>query len=136
MGRSGRRVSGWAVIAAAVAASVTSSARAAPFHLPGRRPLPAIPTEGPWLVRAGATLDIYANLGKRPLPLQAHICLRTHPGGSPRVELQLEGRSPIDLQGCSSLYLLLGPGERIALHEPGPDDATGTYKLELSSPLK
>ena len=52
------------------------------------------------------------------------------------MELQVIGRPPIDVQGCQSLYLLIGPGERLAIANPNPIDVSGTYKLDMQAQLK
>jgi hypothetical protein len=52
------------------------------------------------------------------------------------VDLRQGGRAPVEIQGCQSLYLLLAPGDRIALAAPGPTDAAGTYRFDLQGQLK
>ncbi len=127
----------WAAAVAATAALMAAAcATALPIHLPGHHPKPAIPTEGPWFVRAGQVQDVYANTGKKPLALEAYLCVTPGPAGDPHVDLRQGGHSPIELEGCQSLYLLLAPGDRIALADPGPVDAAGTYRLDLQGQLK
>lgn len=127
----------WAAAVAATAALMaTACASALPIHLPGHHPKTVVPTEGPWFVRAGEVQDLYANTGKKPLALDAYVCVTPGPAGAPRVDLHQGVRAAIELQGCQSLYLLLAPGDRIALGAPGPTDATGTYKLDLQGQLK
>lgn len=127
----------WAGIGAATLALSAIGAPAFALHLPGKHAKAAIAAnEGPWLVHAGATQDIYANTGKKPLSLQAYICTRPEGPGAPRVELELQGRAPIEIQGCSSVYLFLGSGERMALYNPGSADIAGSYKLDLQGQVK
>jgi hypothetical protein len=123
-----------AAITAAMIAAVPASAL--PLHLPGHRPKVVVPTEGPWFVRAGQVQDIYANTGKKPVALQAAVCLTPGSGGDPHVNLLQGGRPPIELQGCQSLYLELSPGDHIALADTGSTDAAGTYKFDLQGQLK
>ena len=119
------------VLAAALPAS------ASPLHLPGKKAKAIAPAnEGAWIVHAGATQDIYANLAKTSRSLQANVCTRGPGLAAPRVELQVVGRAPIDIQGCTSLYLLLGPGERLSIANPNPADVSGTYKLDLEAQPK
>ncbi|HEY5412208.1 MAG TPA: hypothetical protein VIJ94_15920 [Caulobacteraceae bacterium] len=132
----GRAQVGAGIGAAALALSATG-APAFAVHLPGRHVKAAVAAnEGPWFVRAGATQDIYANTGKKALSLQAYICTRPEGAGAPRVELEVQGRAPIEIQGCSSVYLLLSSGERMALYNPGAADVTGSYKFDLQSQVK
>ena len=121
---------------AAAALMVAAPASALPIHLPGHRPKAVVPTEGPWFVRAGQVQDLYANTGKKPLAVQANFCVAPASGAAPRVSLLQGGREPIEILGCQSLYLELAPGDRIALADAGPSDATGTYKLDLQGQLK
>ena len=136
MGHRIGRPSRAAAVAATAALMAAACAAASPVHLPGHKAKAAVPTEGPWIVHAGQVHDIYANTDKKPLALQAYFCVTAGVSGAPRVDLQQAGRSPIEIQGCQSLYLLLGPGDRIALADLGPTDATGTYKLDLQGQLK
>lgn len=136
MGHRIERPSRAAAVAAIAALMAAASAAALPIHLPGHHAKATVPTEGPWIVHAGQVHDIYANTEKKPLALLAYFCVTPGASGAPRVDLQQVGRSPIELQGCQSLYLLLAPGDRIALADPGPTDATGTYKLDLQGQLK
>lgn len=127
----------WASAAMAAAASMSAApASALAVHLPGHHPKVVVPTEGPWLVRAGQVQDLYANTGHKSLALQAYFCVTPKPGPAPQVDLLQGGRTPIEIQGCQSLYLLLAPGDRIALAASGSVDATGTYKLDLQGQLK
>ena len=127
------KATGLGLMAAALAAAC---ACATPLHLPGRHAKVVVPTEGPWFVRAGQVQDIYANTGSKPLAMQTYLCLTPKPGAASRVALVIAGRAPMDIEGCSSLYLLLTPGERIAISNPGPVDAIGTYKLDLQGQAK
>ena len=131
---------GWAVGLAATLGLVLAAApraSALPIHLPGKKAKAvALANEGAWIVHAGATEDIYANLAKTSRTLQAYVCTRGPGPAAPRVELQVLGRAPIDIQGCTSLFLLLGPGERLAIVNPNPADVSGTYKLDLQAQLK
>lgn len=137
MMRSIGRVRAWAGIGAAALALSAIGAPAFAIHLPGKHVKAAVATnEGPWFVRAGATQDIYANTGKKPLSLLAYICTRAQGVAAPRVELERQGREPIEIQGCTSIYLLLDSGERLALFNPGAADVIGSYKFDLQSQLK
>ena len=120
-----------------LAMSVAAPASAVSLHLPGKKHKPVIAAnEGAWIVHAGSSQDIFANPNKQSQTLQAYICTRGQGLAEPRVELQLIGRPPIDVQGCQSLYLLIGPGERLAIVNPNPADVSGTYKLDLQAQLK
>ena len=68
--------------------------------------------------------------------MQAYVCTRGPGASAPRVELQVVGRAPIDVQGCENVFLLLSSGERLSLVNPNPVDVTGSYKLDLQSQLK
>ena len=131
---------GWALALAAalgLGLGACMPASALPIHLPGRKARAVVPAnEGAWIVHAGATQDLYANLAKTSRSLQANVCTRGPGLAAPRVELQVVGRAPIDIQGCTSLYLLLGPGERLSILNPNPADVSGTYKLDLQAQLK
>ena len=113
-------------------------ASALQIHLPGKKHTKsaAASNEGAWIVHAGATQDIYANPGKQSQSMQAYVCTRGPGLAQPSVELQLVGRPPIDVQGCQSIYLLIGPGERLSILNPNPVDVSGSYKLDLQSQLK
>ena len=127
----------WAAAVSATAVLMAAAcAAASPIHLPGRHPKAVVPTEGAWFVRAGQVQDIYANTGKKPLALDAYFCVTPGSAGEPHVDLRQGGRAPIELQGCQNLYLLLAPGDRIALAAPGPIDAGGTYRFDLQGQLK
>lgn len=116
---------------------VCGPASAFPIHLPGKKARSAAPAnEGAWIVHAGASQDIYANIAKTSRSLQASVCTRGPGLAAPQVELQVGGRPPIDVQGCTSLVLLLGPGERLAIVNPNPADVSGSYKLDLGAQLK
>ena len=131
------RVLVWAGGGVVALALTFAGAPAFAIHLPGRHVKAAVAAnEGAWFVRAGATQDIYANTGKRPLSLQAYICTRAQGPVAPRVELELQGRMPIEIQGCASVYLLLSSGERLALYNPGAADVIGSYKFDLQGQLK
>jgi hypothetical protein len=121
---------------AALLACAPAQAGRIHLALPGHHAKAVVPTEGPWFVRAGQTQDIWANLGSKPQALQTYLCLTAKPGGARRVDLILEGRAPMDIEGCASVYLLLVPGERIALSNPGPADAIGTYRFDLQGQPK
>ncbi len=126
-----------AVAGALGVALASAGPAAAGVHLPGRHPKAAIATgEGPWFVRAGAVQDLYANVGKKPLPVVIYLCIRPEGPAAPRVQLQILGRAPIDIQGCQSVYLLLGSGERVAIVNPNPVDVIGTYKLDLQAKVR
>ena len=131
---------GWALALAAtlgLGLGACAPASAFPVHLPGRKAKAVAPAnEGAWLVHAGAAQDIYANLAKTSRSLQASVCTRGPGLAAPRVELLVVGRAPIDVQGCTSLYLLLGPGERLSIVNPNPADVSGSYKLDLLAQLK
>ena len=74
-------------------------ASAAFLHLPGKRHRPAIAAnEGAWIVHAGAVQDIYFNPNKKSQPMQAYVCTRGPGEAAPRVEVQLVGRAPIEVQ--------------------------------------
>ena len=119
-----------------LALSVAASASAG-VHLPGRHAKAAIATgEGPWFVRAGAVQDLYANVGKKPLPVVIYLCIRPDGPAAPHVQLQIIGRAPIDILGCQSVYLLLTSGERVAIVNPNPVDVIGTYKLDLQAKVR
>jgi hypothetical protein len=121
----------------ALVLAAASSAAAFPVHLPGKRhKAVAAANEGAWIVHPGAAQDIYANLGKHSQPMQAYVCTRGPGLAAPRVELQMAGRPLIDVQGCQSVYLLIGPGERLAIANPNPADVSGSYRLDLQSQLK
>lgn len=108
-----------------------------PVHLPGHHAKPQVAAnEGLWFIRAGGAQDIYANVGRKPLPVQAYVCTKPDGPGAPRVELQVLGRAAIDIQGCQSLYLLLNAGERITLLNPNPAAVNGSYKMDVQSAIK
>ena len=131
---------GWAPALAAtfgLALSAATPALASPIHLPGKKAKPVVAAnEGAWIVHAGATRDIYANLAKTSQTMQAYVCTLGPGQAAPRVELMVAGRAPIDIQGCTSIYLLLAPGERLAIVNPNPADVSGSYKLDLQAQLK
>ncbi len=124
-------------LAAALSLALPAAASAAPLHLPGKKHKAVVAlNEGAWIVHAGATQDIYANLGKQAQSMQAYVCTRGPGASAPLVELQVVGRAPIDVQGCENVFLLLSSGERLSLVNPNPVDVTGSYKLDLQSQLK
>ena len=126
-------------LALATALLVLAAASSAPagVHMPGKKhKAAAAANEGAWIVHAGATQDIYANLGKQSQSMQAYVCTRGPGLAAPRVELQMVGRPAIDVQGCQSVYLLIGPGERLAIANPNPADVSGSSKLDLQAQLK
>jgi hypothetical protein len=107
-------------------------ADALPVHMPGKKAKPVVAAnEGSWIVKAGASRDIYANVTKTAMPMQAYVCTQAPGPVAPMVELQVVGRAPIDIQGCDSVYLLIGSGERLAIFNPNPAEVTGSYKLDL-----
>ena len=107
------------------------------LHVPLHRAKAAIAAnEGPWLVRAGAAQDLYANIGKKPLQLVVYLCTRPDGLAAPHVQLQIVGRAPVDIQGCQSVYMLLGSGERLAIVNPNPVAIGGTYKLDLQGKVR
>jgi hypothetical protein len=109
-----------------------TGAQALPVHMPGKKAKPVVAAnEGSWIVKAGSSRDIYANLTKAAMPMQAYVCTQAPGPVAPKVELQVVGRTPIDIQGCQSVYLLVGSGERLAIINPNPADVTGSYKLDL-----
>ena len=69
-------------------------------HFPARHAKPAVATnEGPWFVRAGEAQDLYANVGRKPLPLQIYLCTRAEGLSAPRVQHLVLGRAAVDVQG-------------------------------------
>ena len=126
-----------AAAAVALATLMAGSPAAAGLHVPGHKARAAIAAnEGSWLVRAGAVQDLYANIGKHPLPLVVYLCTRADSLAAPRVQLQILGRAPVDIQGCQSVYLLLASGERLAIVNPNPVTVGGTYKLDLQGKVR
>jgi hypothetical protein len=133
--RVGRALAVASAIGIALPAALPASAVS--LHMPGRRHKPLIAAnEGAWIVHAGSSQDIFSNSNKQSQSMQAYVCTRGPGLAEPRVELQVVGRAPIDVQGCQSLYLLIGPGERLAIVNPNPIDVSGTYKLDLQAQLK
>ena len=134
------RSSGHSLAAAALmlgALLTVSRPAAAGLHAPGHKAKAAIAAnEGSWLVRAGAAQDLYANIGKHPLPLVVYLCTRPDGLAAPHVQLQILGRAPVDIQGCQSVYLLLASGERLAIVNPNPVGVSGTYKLDLQAKVQ
>ena len=92
------RSSGHSLAAAALmlgALLTASRPAAAGLHAPGHKAKAAIAAnEGSWLVRAGAAQDLYANIGKHPLPLVVYLCTRPDGLAAPHVQLQILGRAP------------------------------------------
>lgn len=132
---SGRSLAAATVMLTALLAS--GGPAGAGLHVPGHRARAAIAAnEGAWLVRAGAVQDLYANIGKRPLPLVVYLCTRPDGLAAPHVQLQILGRAPVDIQGCQSVYLLLASGERLAIVNPNPVGVSGTYKLDLQAKVR
>ncbi len=121
---------------AALLACAPAQAKLPHLGLPGHHAKAVVPTEGPWFIRAGQTQDIYANTGSKPVAMQTYLCLTPKPGAARRVDLVLEGRAPMNIEGCASIYLLLVPGERMAIANPGPGDAVGTYRFDLQGQVK
>jgi hypothetical protein len=103
------------------------------LHVPGKKAKKPVvaSNEGSWIVKAGSSRDIYANVTKTEMPMQAYVCTQAAGPVAPKVELSIAGRAPIDIQGCGSVYLLVGSGERLAIINPNPADVTGSYKLDL-----
>ena len=123
--------------ALAAAIGFALGAAACEAHFPGHHARAVIAeNEGPWLVRAGAVQDLYANTGHHPLPLVVYLCTRPEGPEAPHVLLQMIGRAPIDVQGCQSVFLELSAGERLEILNPSPVDVVGTYKLDLQAKLR
>jgi hypothetical protein len=121
---------------AALLACAPAGAKLPRLSLPGHHAKPIVPTEGPWFVRAGQTQDIWANTGSKPQAMQTYLCVTARPGGARRVDLVLEGRAPMNVEGCTSVYLELAPGERVAIANPSSGDAVGTYRFDLQGQPK
>ncbi len=106
-------------------------------HFPARHARPAVATnQGPWFVRAGQSQDLYANVGRKPLPLVIYLCTRAEGPAAPHVQLQVLGRASFDVQGCQSVYMVLSSGERVTIANPNPVDVIGSYKLDLQAKVR
>ena len=119
-----------------IAALASACASASPIHLPGHHAKVVVPTEGQWYVRAGQTQDIWTNTTTKAQAMQTYLCLTPRTGLASRVSLILEGRTPMEIEGCTSLYLLVVPGERVVIANPGVADAIGTYRFDLQGQAK
>jgi hypothetical protein len=114
----------------ALLAFAAAPASAAPWSGLLHPKKPVGPEEGVWALPGPGTRQIFINEGKSPVQVLAYVCVEAKAHGQSMVEVELAGHAPLEVAaGCQSVYLVVDSGEKVMLVNPGPDAASGSYRI-------